>query len=145
MAVHRTQFEIAASDARVWAVLTDFASYGAWNPSLPRISGELREGAKLSLTLGMPGRPNPRVSARIRELRPRRRLTWHGNAGADRLFSGDRVFVIEPLAHDRVRVTHVEDVGGLLAPAFERLMGDAIQRSHDGFNDALRRRAEGLA
>lgn len=145
MAVYRSDLEIDASDARVWAVLTDFASYGEWNPSLPAISGELREGAKVSLTLGMPGRPNPRVSARLREVRPFRRLTWHGNVGADLLFAGDRIFAIEPLSHDRVRFTHVEDIGGLLAPAFERLMGDAIQRSHDGFNEAFKRRAEAIA
>jgi hypothetical protein len=90
----------------------------------------------------MPGRPNPRVSARIRELRPRRLLTWHGNVGTDRIFAGDRVFAIEPLAHDRVRFTHVEDVSGVLAPAFEALMGGAVPRSHRAFNDALRSRAE---
>ena len=142
MAVYRTELEIGASDARVWAVLTDFASYGAWNPSLPAISGELREGAKVSLTLGMPGRPNPKVSARLRELRPYRRLSWHGKVGADRLFAGDRIFAIEPLARDRVRFTHVEAVSGLLAPLFETLMGGAVQRSHDDFNTALKRRAE---
>ena len=145
MAVYRTELEIGASDARVWAVLTDFASYGEWNPSLPSIAGELREGAKVSLTLGMPGRPNPRVTARLREVRPFRRLVWHGNVVADRIFAGDRVFAIEPLAHDRVRFTHVEAVSGLLAPLFETLMGGAVQRSHDGFNDALKRHAEAIA
>ena len=93
----------------------------------------------------MPGRPNPRVTARLREVRPYRRLAWHGNVGTDRVFAGDRVFTIEPLAHDRVRFTHVEEVGGLLAPVFETLMGGAVQRSHDGFNSALKRRAEAAA
>lgn len=142
MALHRTSFEIEASDERVWAVLTDFESYPDWNPSLPSISGELREGCTVSLTLGMPGRPNPKVEARLLEVTPNRRLTWHGNVGADRLFAGDREFVIDWLDDGRVRFTHHENVTGLLAPVFELLMGSSVQRSHDDFNQALKRRAE---
>ena len=142
MALYRTEFEIGASDERVWAVLTDFESYPDWNPSLPSISGELREGGTVSLTLGMPGRPNPKVKARIQEVTPNRRLTWHGNVGSDRVFAGDREFGIEPLGDDRVRFTHIEDITGLLAPIFELSMGSSVQHSHDDFNESLRRRSE---
>lgn len=31
-AVYRTEFKINAGDARVWSILTDFDSYGEWNP-----------------------------------------------------------------------------------------------------------------
>ncbi len=145
MALYRTEFEIGASAERVWAVLTDFGSYPDWNPSLPSISGDLREGSTVSLTLGLPNRPNAKVKATLREVTPTRRLTWHGNVGADRIFAGDREFAIEPLADGKVRVTHAENVTGLLAPVFELLMGSAVQRSHDEFNESLRRRAEAAA
>ena len=46
MATHRTEFEIDASDEQVWALLADFDDYAAWNPSVPSISGDLREGAR---------------------------------------------------------------------------------------------------
>jgi carbon monoxide dehydrogenase subunit G len=49
MGTYRTDFEIDASDEAVWAVLVDFESYGDWNPSLPSISGELREGSRYRL------------------------------------------------------------------------------------------------
>lgn len=144
MAVYRTEFEIGAKDVDVWSVLTDFDSYGDWNPSLPSISGELRAGATVSLTLGMPGRPSPKVKARLVDVVPNRRLTWHGNAGADWIFAGDREFAIEPLEGARVRFTHVEDVHGAMFPLFRAVMGKAIQRSHDAFNRALKDRAEAL-
>lgn len=96
----------------------------------------------MSLTLGMPGRPSPNVEAELREVTPNRRLTWHGNIGADWLFAGDREFAIHPIAHDKVRFTHVEDVHGLLFPLFRLLMGSAIQRSHDAFIRSLKDRAE---
>jgi hypothetical protein len=144
MTVYRTTFGIDAPAEKVWGVLTDFAGYAEWNPSLPSISGELRPGATVALTLGMPGRPSPKVKAEILEVDPGRRLTWHGNAGADWLFAGDREFVIDGQPDATVLFTHVEDVRGALFPLFRAFMGGAIQRSHDNFNDALKARAEGL-
>lgn len=144
MTIYRTDFEIGAGAERVWAILTDFERYGEWNPSLPSIRGELHPGSKVALTLGMPRRPSARVKARLVEVTPPRRLTWHGNVGGDRLFAGDREFSIEPLASDRVRFTHVEEVTGLLEPLFRTAMGGAIQAGHDQFNESLKRQAEGV-
>jgi hypothetical protein len=145
IAVYRTDFEIEASAEQVWAVLVDFESYADWNPSLPAISGELREGSTVSLTLAMPGRPPLTVKAQLQEVTPTRRLTWHGNVGADWLFAGDRQFAIHPLAEEKVRFTHVEDVHGLLFLVFRVLVGGAIQRHHDTLNSSLENRAEALA
>jgi hypothetical protein len=145
MAVYRTTFPIGASSEVVWDVLVDFERYSEWNPSLPSIAGDLRAGGTVSLTLGMPGRPSPKVKAQLTEVVPQRRLTWHGNVGADWLFAGDREFIIDAGDDDTVRFTHVEDVHGILFPVFRAFMGSAIQRSHDAFNAALTHRAEALA
>ena len=142
MATHRTEFEVDASDEQVWTVLVDFERYADWNPSVPSISGELREGSTVSLTLVMPGRPNLNVKAALQEVTPNRRLTWRGHLGADRLFTGYREFALEPLAENRVRVTHIEDLQGWIAPVFEALMGRSVQRHHDTFNESLKSRAE---
>jgi hypothetical protein len=145
MAVFRTTFRIEASSEVVWAVLTDFERYPEWNPSVPSIAGDLDVGSTVSLTLAMPGRPSAKVKARLVEVEPQRRLRWHGNIGGDRLFAGDRDFVIESADGGAVRVTHVEDVSGALLPEFRLVMGGAIQQHHDGFNTALKQRAEELA
>lgn len=42
----------------------------------------------------------------------------------------------------QVRVTHVEDVHGLLAPLFGLALGSRVQSSHDALNAALKARAE---
>jgi len=110
-------------------------------PVTPSIRGELRPGAEVALTLGMPGRRSPKVKARLTQLEACRRLSWDGNAGADWLFAGHREFVIDEQPDASVLFTHVEDVRGGLFPVFRVVMGTAIQRSHDAFNDALRTRA----
>jgi hypothetical protein len=145
MAVYRTTFPIGASADTVWDVLTDFVRYPEWNPSLPSISGELRPGSTVSMTLAMPGRPSPKVKARLDDVEPGRRLTWHGNLGADWLFAGTREFLIDPQPDETVSFTHVEDVRGVLFPLFRAVMGSAIQRHHDALNVALTERVEGRA
>ena len=43
------EIEIAAPPERVWAVLTDFAAYGEWNP-YQTIEGELKVFGKVHVT-----------------------------------------------------------------------------------------------
>jgi len=93
----------------------------------------------------MPGRPSPKVKARLGDVEPGRRLTWHGKVGADWLFAGTREFLIDAQPDETVRFMHVEDVRGVLFPLFRAVMGSAIQRHHDALDVALRERAEGRA
>jgi hypothetical protein len=57
----------------------------------------------------------------------------------------DRDFVIEEAEDGAVSVTHVEDIQGALFPVFRLIMGSAILQHHDGFNAALKQRAEEFA
>jgi uncharacterized protein YndB with AHSA1/START domain len=47
----RREIVIDAPPERVWAAVTDFAAYPEWNPFIRRISGELREGARLEVRI----------------------------------------------------------------------------------------------
>lgn len=47
----RREIDIDAPPAAVWAVLTDTRSYSEWNPFIPHLAGELREGAKLEVRI----------------------------------------------------------------------------------------------
>ena len=145
MAILRTTFPVAASAETVWGILVDFEHWSEWNPSVPSIKGDAREGSTLAMTLAMPRRPSAKVKAEITELVSERRFSWHGNIGGDRLFSGTREFEIDPQPDGSVLVTHVETVTGLLFPVFRAVMGSAIQEHHDNLNAALKERAESMA
>jgi hypothetical protein len=145
MPVYRTTFAVDAPAARVWEALTAFDRYPEWNPQIPRIRGSLRPGERIALQLALPGRAPLGLTATIEDVRPGALLAWRGHVLARRLFEGYRRFEIEPAAPERVRVTHVEDVHGLLAPLFGLVLGPRVQASHDALNAALKARAEALA
>ena len=145
MPVYRTTFDVNAPAARVWDALTAVDRYPEWNPQIPRVRGNLRQGERINLRLALPGRPPMDLTATIEEARPGALLTWRGHVLAPWIFEGYRRFEIEPVAPGRARVTHVEDVHGLLAPLFGRALGPRVQASHDALNAALKARSEASA
>jgi hypothetical protein len=112
---YQTSFEINAPANRVWQVLTTLDRYGEWNPQISRASGTLRQGARIHLRLTLPGRPAMDLSATIEEAQSDRVLTWRGHVMAPWLFEGYRRFAIEPIAEDRVRLTHLTAIPGAQA------------------------------
>jgi hypothetical protein len=72
--------DIPASDAAVWRVLTATQHYGAWNPFIPRLQGELRTGGRLRLTIRPPGR-SMTVTATVPAVEEDRLLRWRGRLG----------------------------------------------------------------
>ena len=142
MPVYRTTFAVNVPAARVWEALTAPDRYPEWNPQIPRMRGGLRPGERIALQLALPGRPPMDLTATIEEAQAGALLTWRGHVLARWLFEGYRRFEIEPAAPGRVRVTHVEDVHGLLAPLFGLALGGRARASHDALNAALKARAE---
>jgi hypothetical protein len=142
MPVYRTTFAIDASAARVWEALTALDRYPEWNPQITRIRGSLQPGDRINLQLALPGGPPMDLVATIEEARPGALLTWRGHVLTRWLFEGYRRFEIESVAPERARVTHLEDIHGVLAPLFGRALGSRVQASHDALNAALKTRAE---
>jgi hypothetical protein len=91
----RSEIEIDAPPERVWAVLTDSA-YPEWNPFIRRISGELREGAKLEVQIQPPGARASTFKPTVRAVETNRELRWLGRLLVPGVFDGEHSFVIAP-------------------------------------------------
>ena len=142
MPVYRTTFAVdapAAASGRRSRRWTATRSGTRRSRGYAAASGQ-RE--RIDLQLALPGRPPMNLTATIEEARPDALLTWRGHVLAGWLFEGYRRFEIEPVAPGRSRVTHVEDVHGVLAPLFGLALGGRVQASHDALNAALKARAE---
>ncbi len=134
--------EIVASPSEVWWHLTNFEAYPRWNPFITKIEGEVREGARLSVTIDPDGIPPVVFRPKILVAEPERELRWRGRPGLPNLFDGEHVFVIESLGLKRLRLTQRELFGGLLVPGTMPLIGRAVRRGFRDMNQALRQRAE---
>jgi hypothetical protein len=133
MARHQieTNIEIDAPAARVWALLTDFSA----------ISGDLAQGARLSVQIAPPGRSGARFNPTVLALRPERELRWLGRVLIPGVFDGEHYFLLDPLGEARTRLTQGEKFSGVLVG----FLSSALSATEAGFkamNTALKQRAE---
>lgn len=141
----------ARLDARaneVWSVLTDFPTYGEWNPYITGISGLLAEDERLEVTLMVTsakhpdGRPS-RLSPRVLRVSPARQIRWLGKLGPGGLLDGEHYLVLEPQPDGTTVLTHGERFTGVLVPLKSSLPADT-ERHCTAMNNALAARLKAV-
>src|SRR5215216_864904 len=132
-----------ASSERVWAILTDFASYPQWNPFIRRISGELKVGERLDARLEPPGGRGITLRPTVLSAEPNRQLRWLGHLLVPGLFDDEHTLATEPLDENRVRFVQHEVFKGVLVPLVARSLANTL-RGFEEMNGALKERAEAL-
>ena len=90
-----TETVINAPPERVWHVLTDFAAYPAWNPTM-RLSGTLAPGATIENREGVPGDGQMTFYPTLTIVDPNRELRWFGQVLLPRLFDANHYFLLRP-------------------------------------------------
>ena len=137
----RSETEIDAPPERVWAVLTDFASYPEWNPFIRRISGELREGGRLEVRIEPPGGRGTTFKPTVRAVERNRELRWLGRLLVPGIFDGEHSFLIEGQEGGRSRFVMSERFTGILVGAFKGTLAKTAV-GFEQMNAALKARVE---
>jgi hypothetical protein len=104
----RHEIEIDASPDAVWAVLADTGAYPEWNPFVRRLTGDLREGAKLEAQIAPPGGRPMTFKPTVLAADPGRELRWLGRLLVPGVFDGEHRFQLEPLPDGRTRFIQSE-------------------------------------
>jgi hypothetical protein len=159
-----TEIDLPASAARVWAALTDFASYRKWNPVIESIDGRPSQGERLRLKL----RPDAfrqlsvgptgalelfafrawcmlnrmRIAVRVTKFLPERELRWAGSLTVPNMLEAEHFFLLTERRDGGVRFTQGERYAGLLEPAFREAMNAFNLHSMKAVNQALKRHLE---
>lgn len=136
-----TNIEINAPAARIWALLTDFARMPSWNPFIKSVSGNLAQGARLSVYIAPPGKSGMRFKPTVLTVRPERELRWLGHLLIPGVFDGEHYFLLEPVGEGKTRLTQGEKFSGLLVG----LLSGTLSATEAGFkamNTTLKREAE---
>ena len=116
--------DIQAPAATVWQVLAATEQYEQWNPFIPCLSGVLRVGQRLTVTI--------RAGRRSRTFRPivetveyGALLRWRGRlGGVPGFFDGMHELRVEATAPGTSRFIQRETFRGVLVPLMRRLLDD---------------------
>ena len=141
----RSEVDIDAPAARVWSMLTDFASYPEWNPYIKSIDGEAREGARLTVRLEPPDGRGMTVKPTVQAADAPREFRWLGRLLLPRLFDGEHIFELETTDAGGTRLVQREEFRGVLVGPLLGWVGKSTQRGFGQMNAALKFRVEAAA
>ena len=138
----RREFKINAPPERIWVVVTDFGAYPDWNPFIRRISGEIREGARLEVRIGAAGCASDDVQAHLFAT-SRRIASCAGSAASSCPASStaSTAFGFQPLDGARSRFVQSERVSGFLVGLFKGTLAKT-EAGFEEMNTRLKARAE---
>jgi hypothetical protein len=132
-----TRTEISAAPEELWAVLTDFPSYPAWNPMVVAISGKREVGSRLEVKIELKNGRRLTFRPTVVEHEEGRRFAWLGKVAVRGVFDGLHRFEFENGGATSTFI-HSEEFRGLLPP----LLGKLLRDTHDSMvamNEALAR------
>jgi hypothetical protein len=145
-----TYVDIDASASLVWHILTDFATYRRWNPTMRTVLGSAERGNTILITQradaggAVPQGSNGRSTLRrtVKHVREPRELYWLGTWGSASVFTAERRFRIESLPAGRVRFHQCERLRGVAVPFLWWGLRRKLTPAFRAMNDALKHRAE---
>ena len=108
--------DIAATTDKVWEVLTDFARYEQWNPSM-RIEGVAETGTKLVVHMSAAGAHGVTFQPKVLSAIPGRKLRWLGKLGFHGIVDGEHYFILTPKEDGTTHLDHVNASPASLSPS----------------------------
>lgn len=136
----KSEILINAPREKVWAVLTDFESYPAWNPFIREISGKLQMNEQLRCVID-PGDSPYTFTPVVTELEAVSRFAWLGSLPLG-MFKGNHYFYLEEAGEGLTRVIHGERFSGWLMRPIMRMIGEKTLKGFEAMNLALKMRVE---
>lgn len=136
-----SRIDIDAPVDRVWAIVSEAATYPEWNPFIRRIEGTLQPGSRLTVRIEPPGGSGMTFKPTVQAVQPNQLLRWLGRLVVPGVFDGEHSLRLELIDSNRTRFIQSERFSGVLVP----FLGGALTRTERGFeqmNQALKARAE---
>ena len=135
----RAEIIIHAPPAAVWAQLVDFPAFDEWNPMLTEMEGAPEVGCKVRFAVATDGGGKMRMSGRVFEATPERRLEWRG--GVPLVFIGHHYFELYAEG-DGTRFVHGETFWGLGPLLMRGTLEKRAAPLYPALNEALKVRVE---
>jgi hypothetical protein len=141
----RSEIDIDAPAALVFALLTNLRDYPRWNPFTPKAVSTLELGAPIDMQVRLLPYYTKAQREFVTELSPlRRRVAWGMHMGRPDWGRGHRTQEVVVVDSERCRYVCEDNIGGQLRPLIIRFFGGAMQRGFDDVGRALKAEAERL-
>ena len=122
---------------RVWEVFAAFDQYPAWNPFVMELTGEVRKGNKIAISL-----PGMHFKPVVLKYNLNEELRWKGRLFLPKVFDGEHYFKLEALDQDRTIFYHGEIFMGILVPFMRKKLNTEVKEGFIAMNQALKSRVE---
>jgi hypothetical protein len=139
-----TTVDIDAPRNLVWDVLTDFAAYRDWNPSM-EIEGAAQVGTKLNVHMGARGGRGMAFKPTVLAASPGQELRWLGKLGFGGIADGEHFFLLTANADGSTCLTHGERYSGVLVTLMTPIMKKGkSQNGYEDFNRVFKQHVESV-
>jgi hypothetical protein len=132
---------VQAPAAPIWALISDINGWSSWNPLYPQAKGEVQFGAKLDLTVAIPGEAPREIHPTVQDWTPNEQIIWTLSMLGG-LIRSTRYIEIETLENGNCIFSNGEILQGRLAWLIGRKQQRAIKAGFVAFNEAVRDRIE---
>jgi hypothetical protein len=125
---------------KVWAVLSERALYQEWNPFITQLSGELKEGNLLDVTVVLPDRKDTKFKSKVIKVEPNKELLTRG-AIKKGLLTSEHSFLIETIEEKKCVFSQRVVFTGLMT-LFAGKTIKAAQVNLNKMNEEMKKRCE---
>jgi len=137
-----TEIIINAAPAQVWAVLTDFENYPAWNPFIKSLTGVVAVGNRIETKIEPPGGTPMTFKPIVLAFETGKELRWLGHLFIPGLFDGEHKFEIIDKGNNTTLFRQSEKFNGVLIPLFKKMLDENTVNGFNLMNRKLKELAE---
>ncbi len=141
----KTQIVINAPVEQVWATLTNFSTYPAWNPFIKSISSTATTGSQLVVSIQPPAQAEMTFYPTVLRAEKNKEFRWRGKLLIKGLFDGEHYFTLTPIDNQSTQLEHGEHFSGLLVSLIMRKIEANTQAGFEAMNQALKVQAEAIS
>jgi hypothetical protein len=137
-----THIIVDSTPEKIWEILTNFEEYGLWNPFMTKVEGDAKLGAKIRVQIHTMGGKERTYHPIITRFEINKELRWKGKSFLPGIFDGERIFLIEKSAANKVVFLHKELFTGLGVKLVGNKLAENLCEGFEKMNLALKKRAE---
>lgn len=138
----KTQIIISATPDKVWSVLTDFENHPKWNPFIKSITGEVKVGNQITVSMAPPNGKGMTFKPRVLVFDQNKEFRWIGKLIFKGLFDGEHKFELIDNRNGTTTFIHSENFKGLIVGLFKDQLENNTKKGFELMNESLKKRVE---